>query len=98
MDESGSSVARASVAGAVRATVSGPVPAARLLARSHGGSDRVPLLAWLIAGVFVAVELAFSARYGFMQDELYFIAAGHHLAFGYSTVKQENWSAGSHCS
>jgi 4-amino-4-deoxy-L-arabinose transferase-like glycosyltransferase len=46
-------------------------------------SDRVPALAWLIAAVFVAVELAESARYGFQQDELYFIVAGRHLAFGY---------------
>ncbi len=46
-------------------------------------SDRVPLLAWLIGAVFVAVELAVSGRYGFQQDELYFIVAGHHLAFGY---------------
>ena len=46
-------------------------------------SDRVPLLAWLIGAVFVAVELAVSGRYGFLQDELYFIVAGHHLAFGY---------------
>ncbi len=47
------------------------------------GSDRVPVLAWIIAAVFVAVELAVSNRYGFLQDELYFIVAGHHLAFGY---------------
>jgi Dolichyl-phosphate-mannose-protein mannosyltransferase len=45
--------------------------------------DRVPLLAWVIGAVFVAVELAVSGRYGFLQDELYFIVAGHHLAFGY---------------
>jgi hypothetical protein len=45
--------------------------------------DRVPGLAWLIAAVFVAVELAFSDRYGFLQDELYFLVAGHPLAFGY---------------
>ena len=41
------------------------------------------MLAWLIAAVFVAVELAVSGRYGFMQDELYFVEAGRHLAFGY---------------
>jgi Dolichyl-phosphate-mannose-protein mannosyltransferase len=46
-------------------------------------SDRVPVLAWVIGAVFVAVELAVSGRYGFLQDELYFIVAGRHLAFGY---------------
>ncbi len=46
-------------------------------------SDRVPLPAWIIASVFVAVEVAVSGRYGFQQDELYFLVAGHHLAFGY---------------
>jgi hypothetical protein len=30
----------------------------------------VPGLAWLIAAVFVALELALSDRYGFLQDEL----------------------------
>jgi 4-amino-4-deoxy-L-arabinose transferase-like glycosyltransferase len=45
--------------------------------------DRLPALVWIIAVVFVAVELAFSAGYGFQQDELYFIQAGRHLAFGY---------------
>lgn len=48
-----------------------------------GPDDRIPVLAWVIAAVFVAVELAVSDRYGFMQDELYFLVAGHHLAFGY---------------
>src|SRR5580693_8621424 len=47
------------------------------------GSDRLPALAWVIAALFVAVELAVSGRYGFQQDELYFLVAGHHLAFGY---------------
>ena len=41
------------------------------------------MLVWVIAAVFVALELALSGRYGFMQDELYFIEAGRHLAFGY---------------
>jgi Dolichyl-phosphate-mannose-protein mannosyltransferase len=45
--------------------------------------DKVPRLAWVIAAVFVAVELVVSDRYGFQQDELYFLVASHHLAFGY---------------
>jgi len=38
---------------------------------------------WWVAALFVAVELSVSARYGFHRDELYFIACGRHLAFGY---------------
>jgi hypothetical protein len=45
--------------------------------------DKIPRLAWVIAAVFVAVELVVSDRYGFQQDELYFLVASHHLAFGY---------------
>ena len=45
--------------------------------------DRVPRIVWLIAAVFSAVELAVSGLYGFQQDELYFLVASHHPAFGY---------------
>ena len=38
---------------------------------------------YLIAAAAVAIELAVSARYGYVRDELYFLSAGHHLAFGY---------------
>ena len=48
------------------------------------GADRTP---WrgiaLIAVAAFAAEMAVSARYGYVRDELYFLTAGHHLAFGY---------------
>ncbi len=31
----------------------------------------------------MAAEIAVSARYGYVRDELYFLSAGQHLAFGY---------------
>ena len=62
----------------------GAVPAPRPSGRVPAlPSGRVPVLAWVIAAAFVTVELALSGRYGFQQDELYFLVAGHHLAFGY---------------
>src|SRR5580700_11381910 len=75
MDESGSAAAAMGAAGLTETTPPQRAPA------SH--PDRVPVLVWVIAAVFVALELALSGRYGFMQDELYFIEAGRHLAFGY---------------
>lgn len=40
---------------------------------------------WLLAlsGVVVAALVAVSGRYGYHRDELYFLQAGRHLAFGY---------------
>jgi Dolichyl-phosphate-mannose-protein mannosyltransferase len=79
MDQPGSAAAK-SQAASPQMTVRSDGPAAHT---PVSRSDRVPLLVWVIGAVFVAAELAVSGRYGFLQDELYFIAAGHHLAFGY---------------
>jgi hypothetical protein len=77
MNQSGGSAAASAQAAAAAAAPGQREPA--LTSRS----DRLPALVWLAAAIFVAVELAVSGRYGFMQDELYFIDAGRHLAFGY---------------
>jgi 4-amino-4-deoxy-L-arabinose transferase-like glycosyltransferase len=55
----------------------------------RSGTDRrpaaVPLTGWVgvIAAVQAAALLATGMRYGYHRDEMYFIVAGSHLAFGY---------------
>ena len=39
--------------------------------------------AWVIAAITLALHVATSGRYGWFRDELYFVACGHHLAWGY---------------
>jgi hypothetical protein len=38
----------------------------------------------LIAGVMTVILVAFASGYGYHRDELYFVAAGDHLAWGYA--------------
>src|SRR5271167_2247456 len=47
--------------------------------------SRAPLTGWvwIIALAQVAVLLATSSRYGYHRDEMYFVVAGGHPAFGY---------------
>ncbi|HTI28193.1 MAG TPA: glycosyl transferase, family 39, partial [Kutzneria sp.] len=39
---------------------------------------------WIIAGLLGVALVATSWRYGYFGDELYFVAAGHHLDWGYA--------------
>ena len=54
----------------------GPLPPA-----GQRGTPRLAI--GLIAAAGFAVELAVSGRYGYVRDELYFLACGQHLALGY---------------
>jgi hypothetical protein len=54
--------------------------------RSPRGSRwwALPWPVWLVAAVMVAGLLALSGAYGFHGDEMYFVVAGRHPAFGYA--------------
>lgn len=39
---------------------------------------------WWVAGVVAFVEVVFAGGYGYHRDELYFLASGQHLAWGYA--------------
>jgi len=46
-------------------------------------SRALPAMVWLIAGAMAVLLLVVAGAYGFHRDELYFILAGRHPAFGY---------------
>jgi len=41
------------------------------------------MVAWLLAAAAVLLQMVTNGRYGYFRDELYFLAAGDHLAWGY---------------
>jgi 4-amino-4-deoxy-L-arabinose transferase-like glycosyltransferase len=55
-----------------------PSVTSRTLTRRVPGTGAV----WLVAAAAFGVQLAVGARYGYVRDELYFLASGHHLALG----------------
>jgi 4-amino-4-deoxy-L-arabinose transferase-like glycosyltransferase len=64
-------------AAAARGTVPGAAPRLPAIRLPRNGA------VWLVAAAAFGIELAYSARYGYVRDELYFLAAGAHPAFGY---------------
>src|SRR5258708_18544387 len=45
--------------------------------------SRSMMIAWLLAGVAVLLQMLTNGRYGDFRDELYFLACGDHLDWGY---------------
>jgi hypothetical protein len=50
---------------------------------SSSRGPRAPIATWLIPGAIFAFQLATYAGYGYFRDELYYVANGRHLGFGY---------------
>jgi hypothetical protein len=48
-----------------------------------GAQVRVPRIVWLLAAVKLVVLLYTGQHYGYFRDELYYLACGRHLAWGY---------------
>ena len=48
-----------------------------------GAQVRVPRIVWFLAAVKLLVLLYSGQHYGYFRDELYYLACGRHLAWGY---------------
>ena len=73
----------------VRPSVSRPLPVDGEQARTPSGEHFpvAPLARWPVLAISIGVGLVLlvtSGRVGYFADELYFLAAGHHLDWGYA--------------
>jgi hypothetical protein len=66
----------------VMETMMTPAPASPVAPRPGANRVLANKAVWLVAAAAFGVEMAVSARYGYVRDELYFLASGHHLALG----------------
>jgi hypothetical protein len=51
--------------------------------KSAGSLTPLPAIVWALSALEVAIHVVTPREYGFFTDELYFLACGEHLAFGY---------------
>ena len=49
----------------------------------HESSVKTSAFVWLVVAGFAALQLATASRYGYFGDEMYHMACGEHLAWGY---------------
>jgi 4-amino-4-deoxy-L-arabinose transferase-like glycosyltransferase len=50
---------------------------------AESADSRLPWLAWILPAATLALHLVTYAGYGYFRDELYYLANGEHLGFGY---------------
>src|SRR5260221_14134667 len=52
-------------------------------AENHSRLEPLARSVYLLAGLAVLVHFLFNGKYGYFRDELYYLACGDHLAWGY---------------